>query len=145
MSRRRLPLAALAAAALVAGCSDSPRISSTDNARTTTATLLSMCAQGNGPGVYATLAEDTRRRFLAAGSVLDGCEEILGLAERGNVAGADAFARARVADVQRRGDQATAVVRLGEHSSTLTLLDTGMEWFVANPPRYEPVGVDDLP
>jgi hypothetical protein len=149
MSRRaRLPAvlpAVLLAAAALAGCNDAPRIDEEETIANTVETLLQECGQRSGPAVYDLLAEDTRRLFLEAGDVLDGCREVIALGDAEEATGPDAYFRARVTDVFRRGDQAIAVVELDEERTEVKLLDTGLEWFVSNPPRYEPVGVDDVP
>lgn len=142
-SRRSLPAAVLAAAVL-SGCNDSPRVGDRANIENTVETLLALCAQEEGPGVVDVLAEDTRRTFLEAGGVLEGCQAVLGL-DPPTALGADLFVRARVGDVSRHGDQARAVVRAGDQRATVNLLDTGVKWFISNPPRYDLVGVDDVP
>ena len=148
MTRRgTAPLAVLAAAAVVWGCSanDNPRTGEGEYIANTVETLLKLCGEQNGPGVYDLLAQDARRRFVSAGGVLEGCQEVVGLGDPQEIPSPDLFFRARLADVERRGDQAFAVVALDGQRSRLNLLDTGLEWFVDNPPRYDPVGVGDLP
>ena len=147
MTRRATaPLAVLAAAVALWGCSnENPRIGEEEYIANTVETLLELCGEQNGPGVYDLLAQDARRRFVSAGGVLEGCQEVVGLGDPQEIPAPDLFFRARVAGVGRRGDQAFAVVALDEQRSRLNLLDTGLEWFVDNPPRYDPVGVGDLP
>lgn len=141
-----LPLALLvSAAAALAGCNDNPRIGDREHIANTVETLLKLCGEQNGPGVYDVLAQDTRRRFVGAAGVLEGCQEVVGIGDPQEIPAADLFFRARVAEAGRRGDQAFAVVQVGEQRARLHLLDTGLEWFVSSPPRYEPVGVGDLP
>ena len=144
--RCRTRLVALAAAvAAVGGCNDSPRIGDEEYIANTVETLLKECGHESGDAVYDLLAQDTRRMFLQAGGVLEGCQVVTGIGDPQEIPAPDAFFRAQVERVQRRGDQATVVIRAGERDVQVHLLDTGMEWFVSNPPVYEPVGVDDLP
>lgn len=146
MTRRlRLPVAVLAATAVLAGCNDNPRISDTDKARITAETLLRLCAERNGPGVVDVLAEDSRRAFIEAGGVLEGCRDVVGIGDPQDIPAPELFRRANVTRVDRDGDQARAFVEAGTDRASLNLLDTGLQWFVSNPPLYEPVGVDDVP
>ncbi|HEV2062323.1 MAG TPA: hypothetical protein VGR12_05680 [Solirubrobacteraceae bacterium] len=141
MSLRRIGI--LLALAGVSGCGVTDQtVGESQKVRTTVQTLLKECAETEGLGIYDLLAEDTRRRFIEAGGVLEGCQAVLRLADGLAVPRPSLYRAARVTEVHRRGDQATAVVEARGRRSSVHLLDTGEKWFVSNPPRYEPVGVE---
>lgn len=141
---RRVAAARLAGAALwagllttVAACQD-PTSGPADKAEATVATLLQVCARGEGEAALDLLSPAVRSVFIEAGSTFAGCEAVLELGADSEVLAPQLFSEAVVGSVHVDDGYGTATVTAPDgNTSELELESTGDQWLVSNPQALE--------